>query len=144
MWLYEGVCYGDDFNPGQLKLHLEVLKANFPSDDSEESTLKSVLKSLSPSQQTLISEVCKVAQLIIVMPASNAVSESCFSILRNIKDYLRTTMTQTRLNSLMTLHIEESCILGELVKKRETESAISIVLVISRNEQHFITHRFSR
>ena len=39
------------------------------------------------------------------MPATNAVSERSFSALRRIKTYLRSTMTQHRLNYLMTLHI---------------------------------------
>ena len=39
------------------------------------------------------------------MPATNATSEHSFSALRRIKTYLRTTMTQMRLNSLMVLHI---------------------------------------
>ena len=36
-----------------------------------------------------------VAQLIIVMPAANAVSEHSFSVLRRIKSYLRSTMTHS-------------------------------------------------
>ena len=35
--------YGDDFNIGHLKLHLEVLQANYPCDDSKESSLTAVL-----------------------------------------------------------------------------------------------------
>ena len=52
-----------------------------------------------------MSEVCKVAQLFILMPASNGVRQNCFSIVRNTKDYLRASMKQTHLNSLMILHI---------------------------------------
>jgi len=38
------------------------------------------------------------------MPATNAVSEQSFSALRRIKMYLRSTMTQTRLNSILMVH----------------------------------------
>ena len=41
------------------------------------------------------------------MPATNAVSERSFSTLRRIKTYLRSTMSQLRLNSIMTLHIHK-------------------------------------
>ena len=39
------------------------------------------------------------------MPASNATSERSFSALRRIKTYLRTTMSQERLNNLMILYV---------------------------------------
>ena len=47
----------------------------------------------------------RVAQLIIVMPATNAASKHSFSVLHRIKSYLRSTMTQLRLNHLMILNI---------------------------------------
>jgi len=50
-------------------------------------------------------EVVKVVQLILVMPATTAVSEGSFSTMRRTKSYLRSTMHQDRLNHLMTLHI---------------------------------------
>ena len=52
----------------------------------------------------LLSEVVKIAKLIRVMPATNAVSERSFSTLRNIKSYLRSTITEVRLNSAMILN----------------------------------------
>ena len=52
-----------------------------------------------------MSEVCTVASLILVMPASNAVSERSFSSLRRLKSYLRSTMTQERLNNILVLHV---------------------------------------
>ena len=50
-----------------------------------------------------MSEVCVLVSLIIVMPATNATSERSFSALRTVKSYLKSTMTQTRLNSVMIL-----------------------------------------
>ena len=46
-----------------------------------------------------------LAKLILVMPATNAVSERSFSGLRRMKTWLRNTMHQTRLNRCMILHI---------------------------------------
>ena len=51
-----------------------------------------------------MSQVCVLLTLILVMPATNAVSERSASSLRRIKTYLRSTMSQQRLNSLMILH----------------------------------------
>ena len=55
----------------------------------------------------LLSEVVKIAKLIRVMPATNAVSERSLSTLRNIKSYLRSTITEVRLNSAMILNIHK-------------------------------------
>ena len=44
-------------------------------------------------------------KILLVMPATNTSSECSFSGLRRIKIYLRTTMTQKRLNDLMVLNI---------------------------------------
>ena len=54
------------------------------------------------------SEVIKVATLILVMPATNALSERSFSALRRIKCWLRTTSKQVRLNNCMTLHVHKT------------------------------------
>jgi hypothetical protein len=50
--------------------------------------------------------VKRLAQLILVMPGTNASSERSFSAIRRVKNYLRTTMTQ-RLNYLMLLHVHK-------------------------------------
>ena len=41
------------------------------------------------------------------MPATNASSERSFSALRRVKTYLRSTMSQKRLNHLMVLQIHQ-------------------------------------
>ena len=56
----------------------------------------------------LMSHVGILVVLMIVMPATNAVSERSFSATRRIKSYLRTTMSQQRLNHLMLLHVHKS------------------------------------
>jgi hypothetical protein len=71
---------------------------------SLESCLK-YLTDLSPAMQAFYSEVCKVARLLMVMPATNATSERSFSVMRRLKSYLRSTMGQSRLNHTMLLNI---------------------------------------
>ena len=46
-----------------------------------------------------------MVSLLLVMPATNAESERSFSAVRRIKSYLRSTMSQQRLNHLMVLHV---------------------------------------
>ena len=67
------------------------------------------LRSLN-TNSTFLSEVVKLVVLILVAPGTNATNERSFSALRRVKTYLRTTMTQPRLNHLMLLHIDkEDC-----------------------------------
>ena len=60
--------------------------------------------SLPRPRKDLLSEVLKLMKLILVMPATNTTSERSFSTLKRIKCYLRSTMKQERLNSLITIH----------------------------------------
>ena len=42
-----------------------------------------------------------------VMPVTSATAERSFSTLRRVKTYLRSTMTQKRLNSVLVLHAHQ-------------------------------------
>ena len=55
-----------------------------------------------------MSAVCKLLSLVLIMPATNAVSERSFSCLRHLKSYLRATMSQSRLNNVMVLHVHKN------------------------------------
>ena len=50
---------------------------------------------------------CYLSIISLVMPATNAASEQSFSSLRKVKSYLRSTMAQSRLNSIMLLHVHK-------------------------------------
>ena len=76
----------------------------------------------------MLSEVKKVIRLILVLPATNAISERSFSTLRRVKTYLRSTMTEVRLNSLMKLQIYRD-LAGQLeykvIRKRFVGTSLS-------------------
>ena len=55
--------------------------------------------------RSIYSEILTLVELILVMRATNATSERSFSTLCRIKSYLRTTMSQQRLNNLMVIFI---------------------------------------
>ena len=102
--------YGDDLNEQSLKTQLVIFAQSFPREADKESTLEDLMtymKSLKSGMKDLLSEVCVVYELILVMPATNCVSERSFSGLRRVKTYLRTTTAQDRLNYLMLLHIHK-------------------------------------
>lgn len=101
--------YKDDFDRCALDVQLKTLPHTLPSNEVFETfhdILKEV-KKLSKGQKGLISEVVKLLKLVIVMPATNAVSERCFSGMRRLYTYLRTNMTQNRLNHTMMLHVHK-------------------------------------
>lgn len=72
--------------------------------------LISFLQSLNHSQRALLTEVVKIAKLLLVMPATNAISERSFSALKRIKTYLRSTTSDSRLNNLLVLHVHKELV----------------------------------
>ena len=67
--------------------------------------MPSIINFLNANERALFSEIATVVKLILVMPATNALSERSFSALRRIKNYLRSTMTQKRMNNLMVMSV---------------------------------------
>lgn len=53
------------------------------------------------AENALISEVIKVVCILLVLPATNSESERSYSSMRRLKTYLRSTIHQRRLNSLI-------------------------------------------
>lgn len=102
--------YAEDFDADVLKMQLSILQAEFTkSKHSKPRTLQDIKEFISNLEGTrsLLSEVVKLITLVLVMPATNASSERSFSALRRVKTYLRSTMTQSRLNHLMILHVHK-------------------------------------
>ena len=91
--------YESDLNVHALKMQLQIFATNFTMKGKNTSfkDISKYLRNISSAQRTLLSEICIIAKLILVMPATSAVSERSFSALRRIKTYLRPRMKQTRL-----------------------------------------------
>ena len=65
------------------------------------------LMNISSFGKAMFSEVNKLLHLYLTVPMTSSTAERSFSALRGIKDYLRSTMTQARLNHLMVMHIHK-------------------------------------
>ena len=52
----------------------------------------------------MLNQVHKLLQIYLTIPMTTATAERTFSTLRRFKNYLRTTMTQKRLNHVVLLH----------------------------------------
>ena len=111
---FEHTCsfYKDDFDSDMLHAQLLIFTSECQRQQKETGIpyttvfdIKDFFCTLTDSQKSLLSEVCKVIKLVLIMPASNATSERSFSALRRVKSYLRSMMDQQRLNNLMVLHV---------------------------------------
>ena len=100
--------YANDLTSSPLKTQLQLFTTTLST--YEQPTLREIVdlfKSMSPAQRDSMSEICTVLKFIHVVPATNAVSERSASALRRVKSYLRSTMSQSRLNNLMLLHVHK-------------------------------------
>lgn len=57
--------------------------------------------------QLLLPNVSKLLQIFLTLPCSSCEAERSFSCLRRLKTYLRSTMSQTRLNHVAVLNIHK-------------------------------------
>lgn len=105
--------YADDIDMEKLKLQLNLLpdavKTVSPNgirirEVTRIHTLCDILNTQS-CLKTLLSEVHKLLKIYLTIPVTTASSECNFSAPKRIKTYLRNSMTQSRLNHCMFLHI---------------------------------------
>ena len=97
----------DDLNREELEAQLITLKfyPDEPIIDAKE--LVKFLQGLIAGQRRLMPQVVILAKLLLVIPATNAVSERCFSTLKRVETYLRAATKEARLNRLMILHVHK-------------------------------------
>ena len=92
--------YKDDFDRPLLSAQLQKFGTSFAEKTEETETISlgecmTFLRGLSLAHKLFFSEVCRLAKLILVMPATNAVSGRSLSAMRRLKTYLRSTMSQS-------------------------------------------------
>ena len=82
---------------GQLKLSFTPAKKGNSTQDL--GTISDAMNT-STIYKSMLSEVDKLLKLYYTFPVTTASSERSFSSLRRIKTFLRTTMTECRLNNV--------------------------------------------
>ncbi len=98
----EAVCtfYKDDFDQELLRaqlqtfgVHFQQLQGRLTEESSSNPTIFDVTTYFLGQMALLsLSQVRRLLQLVLVIPATNATSERSFSALRHVKSYLRSTM----------------------------------------------------
>ena len=103
------VCdlYKDDFERNSLKVQLESLAINIEETSPTLKDVVAYLKKLDKNSWDYFLEVFTLVKLILVVPATNTLSERSCSALWRLKTYLQTTMFQDRLNHCMILYVHK-------------------------------------
>ena len=106
----------------RLAVQLPMFRSSFEYSSVEEAV--SALQSSSHEIKQLFCEVEQLLRLLLVLPASSCEAERSFSSLRRLKTYLRSTMTQSRLNSIVVLHVYQQELMT-VPLERVTSSALA-------------------
>jgi len=113
--------YGDDFDAGRLKLHRDmfhdVLRARRLSVNSLDDVV-GILKA-DETLRLLIPEFTKLLKLALTICVTTATAERSFSALRRLKTFLRSTMSQERLNHAALLHVHRDLALSPRVNLKQ-------------------------
>ena len=101
--------YKDNLDKFQLETQLSFLPVQFSKENGKVSLedITKYLGNLTNAQKMFMSQVIIVMKLLLVTLAMNAASQCSCSTLRRTKTWLRTTMTQKRLNNGMLLHVHK-------------------------------------
>lgn len=97
--------YVGDFDKEKLKCQLKLLCSMTTIESISDIKTFIFMQSWTDGQKLLIPEVVLLTKFLIILPATNAISERAFSTLRRVKNYCRATTTQKRLNHLMLLSV---------------------------------------
>uniref|UniRef100_A0A3Q3EIY1 DUF4371 domain-containing protein n=2 Tax=Kryptolebias marmoratus TaxID=37003 RepID=A0A3Q3EIY1_KRYMA len=94
-----------EINAQLLEIQLPMFKHGYMYSSCKEAT--NILKGLPLEVRGLFTEIETLVRLLLVVPVSSSEAERSFSALRRLKTWLRTTMTQQRLNHVAVCHIHQ-------------------------------------
>ncbi|XP_042912304.2 zinc finger MYM-type protein 1 [Parasteatoda tepidariorum] len=116
-------CY-PEIDVDALKIELQLFHKNFKVNclDDARKALSSTIKEV----RCLFKSVENLVRLLLVCPASSCEAERSFSALRKLKMYLRSTMTQKRLNHVALCYVHKN-ILDVIDSKKVAQIFISQV-----------------
>ena len=100
-----------DLDYDRLEKHLgvlvDVIRQALP-EVKKVTSVRTICEAMkSPPYRTMLSEVHKLLRLYLTVPITSSTSERAFSTLRRLLTYLRSSMTEQRLNNCMLLHIHK-------------------------------------
>lgn len=101
--------YGSDFDGTQLELHRNIMLDIAKAKHFKISSVSDAINFFKQESylQDLVPEVVKLIKIMLTVPVSSCTAERSFSALRRLKTFLRSTMTQTRLNDVALLNVHK-------------------------------------
>ena len=103
---------GVDLDLQQLKVQLSMLNNLIKATTNirEVTKIESICDALNQCSinKIMFSEKHKLIRLFLTVPATTATAEISFSTMRRLKTYLRSTMTQKRMNHALLCHAHKS------------------------------------
>jgi hypothetical protein len=137
--------YGDNLDADRLTLHrdmfLDIARQRNIVMKSFHDAL-TVLRGSNSDQEAgnlslLLPEIAKLVCLALTIPVTTCTAERSFSTLRRLKTYLRSTMSQYRLNHVTLLHVHKS-----LCEELDTDAiADAFFTRCSVRRNTFVMHR---
>ena len=89
----------------ELRVQLAMFKNKYKVNTTADAV--HALKEMPPEVRGLFDQVETLVRLLMVVPISSAEAERSFSGLRRLKTWLRSTMTQKKLNGIALCHIHQ-------------------------------------
>lgn len=93
-----------DISKFELQLETEIWKQKWEEEQGDK-VPETALSSLQVCNADLFPNVRKVLEVLCVLPVTSAEPERSFSTLRRLKNWMRSTTSETRLNGLAALNI---------------------------------------
>jgi len=104
---YNGVL---EINPALLKAEMHIVRSSvaglerFSSNNPERFSPPATAAEVAELKN--YPNLFKLLQLVMTLPVSSATCERSFSAMRRVRNYLRTTMSESRFSALSSLYIE--------------------------------------
>lgn len=94
-----------ELNRENLKVQLAMFRSKNTFKSSAE--VANIMRGMAVEVRGLFDQVETLIRLLLVIPVSSAEAERSFSALRRLKTWLRTTMSQVRLNNAAVCHVHQ-------------------------------------
>ena len=88
-----------------LRVQLQMFHISYNAKSLSQA--QDILKNMSPEVRMLFSEVEQLVRIMLTCPVSSCAAERSFSALRRLKNWLRNTMGQERLNAITLCHVNQ-------------------------------------
>jgi len=97
-----------ELNKDSLSVQLKMFVNKY--NNKTLSAAHNVFRDMVPEVRSLFVDVEQLIRLMLLCPVSSCAAERSFSALRRLKNWLRSTMTQQRLNAVVVCHVNKDIV----------------------------------